>query len=72
LAQKALVADTAVAAFLITDLRYRLELLERRLLSYERTRDYRFAAERTESDTSAWTDVVRSYVGDQYSITDDG
>lgn len=45
---------------------------ERRLLSYERTRDYRFAAERTESDVSAWTDVVRSYVGDQYSIASDG
>jgi hypothetical protein len=68
----ALTADTAVAAFLIADLRFRLEQLERRLLSYERTRDYRFAAERTESDVSAWTDVVRSYVGDQYAIAGDG
>jgi len=68
----ALTADTAVAAFLIADLRFRLEQLERRLLSYERTRDYRFAAERTESDASAWTDVVRSYVGDQYAIAGDG
>jgi hypothetical protein len=69
---EALATDTAVASFLIADLRSRLEQLERRLLSYERTRDYRFAAERTESDTSAWTDVVRSYVGDQYSIAWDG
>jgi hypothetical protein len=38
----------------------------------ERTRDYRFAAERTEADASAWTDVVRSYVGDQYSLAGDG
>jgi hypothetical protein len=67
----ALVADTAVAAFLIADLRTRLEQLEHRLLRYERTRDYRFAAERTDADASAWTDVVRSYVGDQYSLVGD-
>ena len=57
---EALAADTAVAAFLIADLRSRLEQLERRLLSYERTRDYQFAAERTEADTSAWTDAAHS------------
>jgi hypothetical protein len=66
----ALVNDTGVAAFLIADLRLRLERLERRLLSYDRTRDYRFSEERTEADASAWTDVVRSYVGDQYAVAD--
>jgi len=68
---EALAEDTTVAAFLIGDLRRRLQQLELRLLAYERTRDYRFAAERTDADANAWTDVVRSYVGDQFSIADD-
>jgi hypothetical protein len=68
---EALPSDTAVAAFLIGDLRRRLERLEERLASYDRTRDYRLTHERTEADTNAWTDVVRSYVGDQFALTDD-
>jgi Family of unknown function (DUF6062) len=67
----ALPSDTAVAAFLIGDLRRRLERLEQRLANYDRTRDYRFANERTDADADAWTDVVRSYVGDQFALTDD-
>lgn len=54
-----------VATFLIRDLRRRLERLERRLADYERSRDYRFADDPVDAD--AWTDVVRSYVGDQYA-----
>ena len=49
----------------------RLERLEQRLATYDRTRDYRFTSERTEADASAWTDVVRSYVGDQFALVDD-
>jgi len=67
---EALPTHTAVAAFLIGDLRRRLERLEQRLARYDRTRDYRFAAERTEADADAWTDVVRSYVGDQFVLAD--
>ena len=41
-----------MAAFLIGDLRRRLERLEQRLASYDRTRDYRFAGERTDADAT--------------------
>ena len=64
---EALRRNGRVAAFLIRDLRRRLEDLARRLSEYERTRDYRYSGERTDFD--AWTDVVRSYVGEQY-VTD--
>jgi hypothetical protein len=63
---EALQRKTNVAAFLIRDLRRRLEQLEHRLSEYERTRDYRHQSDRT--DVDAWTDVVRSYVGDQYDL----
>jgi hypothetical protein len=62
---EALARERHVAAFLIADLKRRLELLNMRLAQYERTRDYRFAETRTEADSAAWTDVVRSYVGEQ-------
>jgi hypothetical protein len=68
---EALAADRAVAGFLISDLRRRLLQIEERLLEYDRTRDYRFAAERTDAAANSWTDVVRAYVGDQYSLADD-
>ena len=68
---EAVIADKAVALFLIADLRCRLEQIDERLQSYDRTRDYRFATERTEADTNSWTDVVRAYVGDQYPTADD-
>lgn len=64
---EALARDSEVAGFLIQDLRRRLEVLESRLSDYERTRDYRYRAERTEADADAWTDVVRTYVGDQFA-----
>jgi len=67
----ALGTDASVAAFLIGEHRRRLQELQARLAAYDRTRDYRFAAERTEADANAWTDVVRSYVGDQFSAADD-
>jgi len=66
----ALGTDASVATFLIGEHRRRLQELEARLAAYDRTRDYRFAAERTEADANAWTDVVRSYVGDQFSVAD--
>ena len=67
---EALQGDSQVAAFLIGDLKRRLELLKTRLDEYERKRDYRFAATRTAADSAAWTDVVRSYVGEQYMDAD--
>ena len=68
---EAVIIDKAVARFLIADLRVRLERIDKRLQSYDRTRDYRFAAQRTEADANSWTDVVRAYVGDQYPTADD-
>ena len=50
------------AAFLIDDLTRRLEILERRLDRYDRLRGTDAPLEAAEGD--AWTDVVRSYVGD--------
>jgi hypothetical protein len=67
----ALRVDRPVAAFLIGEHRRRLQELEGRLETYDRTRDFRFAEERTEADANAWTDVVRSYVGDQFPAADD-
>lgn len=63
---EALSSDGQVAPFLIRDLTRRLEVLKARLDEYERKRDSRFAATRTAADSAAWTDVVRSYVGEQY------
>ena len=67
----ALNSNASVTAFLVGEHRRRLQKLEERLVAYDRTRDYRFSAERTEADANAWTDVVRSYVGDQFSVADD-
>jgi len=64
---EALACDSGVAGFLIQDLRRRLEMLEERLAEYDRARDYRYLGERTGAEADAWTDVVRSYVGDQYA-----
>jgi Family of unknown function (DUF6062) len=55
-----------VARFLIGDLRRRLEHLEQRLGEYERSRDYRYEGDIVDAD--AWTDVVRSYVGDHREL----
>jgi len=63
---EALTSDSQVAAFLIADLKRRLEHLKTRLDEYERKRDHRLADTRTEADSAAWTDVVRSYVGDEF------
>lgn len=49
--------------FLLEDWRRRLGDLRRRLADYDRTRDYRFAAERTAEDERSWTDVIGVYVG---------
>jgi hypothetical protein len=64
---EALASNSGVAGFLIQELRRRLEMLEERLAAYERARDYRYLGESTDAGTDAWTDVVRSYVGDQYA-----
>ena len=50
------------AAFLIGDLRRRLELLEQRLDRYELLRGTDLPGRALEAD--AWTDVVLSYVGE--------
>jgi len=67
---QALVTSQEVASFLIRDLRRRLHALEERLVAYERSLDYRSAKDRTARDADAWTDVVRSYVGDPFAIVD--
>jgi hypothetical protein len=58
----AALADPETASFLIDDLRRRLEVLERRLDQYDRLRGAPVPVEAREAD--AWTDVVRSYVGE--------
>lgn len=50
--------------FLLEDWRHRLADVRRRLAEYDRKRDHRYAAERTEDDERAWTDVIRRYAGD--------
>ena len=60
----ALARNNEVAAFLIEDLRQRLEVLEDRLNEYERQRDSRYRSARGSANADAWTDVVRSYVGE--------
>lgn len=52
-----------LARFLLEDRRRRLVELRHRLADYDRKRDHRFAAERTESDERSWTDVIGFYVG---------
>jgi hypothetical protein len=52
-----------LAHYLLADWRRRLAELRARLAAYDRTRDYRFAAQRTEADERSWTDVIRCYVG---------
>lgn len=49
--------------FLLADWRRRLEELRDRLAAFDRTRDHRYAAERTASDERSWTDVIHHYVG---------
>lgn len=63
----ALAGDTEVARFLIQDLRKRLQLLEARLGAYERERDHWHRSTRSPIDADAWTDVVRSYVGEEFA-----
>jgi uncharacterized protein DUF6062 len=67
---EALVVDGDVALFLLRDGRRRLQALKRRLGDYARTRDYRHATERSPQIESAWTDVVRAYVGEPYPTAD--
>ncbi len=67
---EALAVDGHVAVFLIHDGRRRLQALKGRLTHYARTRDYRYAAERSPQTESVWTDVVRSYVGEPYPAAD--
>jgi hypothetical protein len=55
--------DDPVARFLLAEWRRRLEELRDRLAVFDRTRDYRYAAERTASDERSWTDVIHHYVG---------
>lgn len=49
--------------YVLEDWRRRLAELRHRLAEYDRKRDHRFAAERTESDEQSWTDVIGFYVG---------
>jgi hypothetical protein len=51
------------ARFVLEDWRRRLSELRCHLVRYDRTRDHRFAAERTEADERSWTDVITHYAG---------
>jgi hypothetical protein len=52
-----------LARLLLEDWRRRLGELRHRLAEYDRKRDHRFAAERTEDDERSWTDVIGFYAG---------
>jgi Family of unknown function (DUF6062) len=58
----AALANRDTAAYLIDDLHRRLETLEQRLDQYDRLRGGNLPGDQREAD--AWTDVVRSYVGE--------
>lgn len=53
----------AVARYLVEDWRRRVVELRDRLARYDRTRDHRFAAERTDDLERSWTDAIRRYAG---------
>jgi hypothetical protein len=55
--------DDRVTRFLLTDWRRRLDALHGRLEHLDRTRDHRYASERTEDDERACADTIRQYVG---------
>lgn len=56
-------ADEQSARFLLDDWRRRLTQLRNRLLHFDRTRDHRYAAQRTADDERACRDVLRYYLG---------
>lgn len=55
--------DRRLVDYLLADWRRRLGELDRRLEHFDRTRDHRYAAERTQDDVRACTDIIRHYVG---------
>lgn len=55
--------DRHLVHYLLADWRRRLDELDRRLEHFDRTRDHRYTAERTQDDERACADVIRHYVG---------
>ena len=56
--------EPRIARFLIDDWRGRLSRLAEELDGYDRTRDHRYAHERTAAQIRACTEVIHRYVGD--------
>ncbi len=56
-----------LARFLLDDWRARLTEVRSELAEYDRRRDYRYAAEPKGSEQRAWTEVIRRYVGEDFS-----
>jgi hypothetical protein len=63
--------EPRVARFLVDDWRGRLSRLAEHLDRYDRTRDHRFAHERTAAQVRACADVLRRYVGDAEDVSTD-
>ena len=55
--------DESLTRYVLNDWSRRLSGLRRRLAEYDRTRDYRYASERSRVDERSWEEVVQQYVG---------
>ena len=65
--ERALEVDEEAAGFLLDDWRTRLAHVRMQLAEFDRKRDYRYAAEPKGDEQSAWTEVIRRYVGEDFT-----
>jgi hypothetical protein len=59
--------DRPTAEFLLEDWSPRLAAVRAGLAEYDRKRDYRFADEPKGEEQRSWTEVIRRYVGDDFT-----
>lgn len=64
---RALHANEDLARFLLDDWRARLAELRIELAELERKRDYRYALESKGDEEHSWTEVIRRYVGEEFT-----
>lgn len=65
--KRALEFDEEAARFLLDDWRTRLAHVRAQLAEFDRKRDYRYAAEPKGDEQHAWTEVIRRYVGEDFT-----
>jgi len=59
--------DRATAVFLLDDWTARLADVQAGLAEFDRKRDYRYADEPKGSEQQSWTEVIRRYVGEDFT-----